>query len=85
MNAKPLSNMSDSPNDRLPLTTSHLLFGCPLETVPEVNVTNLRLNRYISNIHIHIIQMKQHLWQCWSKEYVSEVQKRIKWKIHYDS
>ncbi|XP_052739317.1 uncharacterized protein LOC128198351 [Bicyclus anynana] len=62
----------------LPLTPAHFLIGRPLTAPASEDLTTTpshRLTRY----H-RIEQLRQHFWQRWSKEYVSELQTRTKWK-----
>ncbi|XP_045455511.1 uncharacterized protein LOC123665220 [Melitaea cinxia] len=66
--------------DFLPLTPAHFLVGRALtapvaEPLAEVPVH--RLTRYQ-----HLEQIRQHFWNRWSKEYISELQIRTKWKHH---
>lgn len=83
LNSRPLSPLSDSPNDFTPLTPSHFLIGRPLITVPENDVTQVPVNRL--SLYQHLNQITQHLWQRWSKEYISELQQRNKWKTNHSS
>lgn len=83
LNSRPLSPLSDSPDDFTPLTPSHFLIGRPLTQVPERNVIHVPTNRL--SLYQHLNQMTQHLWQRWSKEYISELQHRTKWKTHSSS
>ncbi|XP_059049915.1 uncharacterized protein LOC131844935 [Achroia grisella] len=61
-----------------PLTPGHFLIGRPLTAPPVeslLDVSTSRLSRY----H-YIEQLRQQFWQRWSREYVSELQQRTKWK-----
>ncbi|XP_041976170.1 uncharacterized protein LOC121730976 [Aricia agestis] len=65
-------------DDFLPLTPAHFLIGRPLTAPACENLTTIeptRLGRYE-----RVEQIRQHFWQRWSKEYVSELQQRTKWK-----
>jgi hypothetical protein len=83
LNSRPLTPMSSHPEDLLPLSPGHFLIGRPLTSLP---VQDLRdrsfdhLNRYQ-----RIEQLRQHFWTRWSKEYVSELQVRTKWRTHYEA
>ncbi|XP_045447531.1 uncharacterized protein LOC123655821 [Melitaea cinxia] len=69
--------MSSDPNDFSPLTPAHFLIGRPL-IAPASNLTawnNSCLTRYE-----RVEQMREHFWKRWSKEFVSELQLRTKWK-----
>ncbi|VEN44957.1 unnamed protein product [Callosobruchus maculatus] len=78
LNSRPISPMSSDPDDLLPLTPSHFLIGRSLEDIPEPDFTSLPTNR-LSNYQ-HLCQLQQHFWERWSKEYVSQLQQRYKWK-----
>jgi len=50
-----------------------------LTSAPNPDVTHIlqsRLDRFQ-----HLQQLQQHFWQRWSKEYLSELQCRTKWKV----
>lgn len=83
MNSRPISPLSANPNDLTPLTPSHFLIGRQLSPIPADDVTKLPQNRL--SVYEHLQQLKQHIWRRWSKEYVSELQQRVKWKENYDS
>ncbi|XP_066261359.1 uncharacterized protein [Euwallacea similis] len=78
LNSRPLSPLSTDPIDLNPLTPAHLLIGRPLVALPEPDlrtITTNRLNRFQL-----IEQMRQHFWDRWHKEVVSELQQRVRWK-----
>ncbi|XP_028030693.1 uncharacterized protein LOC114243410 [Bombyx mandarina] len=70
--------MSADPNDLRPLSPGHFLIGRPL-TAPACSdltaTASHRLTRYD-----RVEQIRQQFWQRWSKEYISELQTRTKWK-----
>ncbi|XP_045541858.1 uncharacterized protein LOC123723320 [Papilio machaon] len=72
------STSATDPSDLLPLTPGHFLIGRPLTALPtdcyEQHVTGT-LSRYQ-----HLEQLRQHFWRRWSKEYISELQLRTKWR-----
>ncbi|XP_075990240.1 uncharacterized protein LOC142985882 [Anticarsia gemmatalis] len=82
LNSRPLTALSTDPTDLLPLTPTHFLIGRPFTAPAAKDMTTIpgnRLQRYDI-----IEQMRQHYWQRWSKEYISELQTRTKWKSHQD-
>ncbi|KAI8433726.1 hypothetical protein MSG28_015714 [Choristoneura fumiferana] len=82
LNSRPLSPMSSDPNDLSPLTPAHFLIGRPLTSPASNDLTTEQttsLPRYA-----RIEQLRQHFWQRWSKEYISELQLRTKWKTKKD-
>ncbi|XP_047519792.1 uncharacterized protein LOC125059418 [Pieris napi] len=78
LNSRPLTPLSTHPEDLTPLTPGHFLIGRPLTAIPtesyvDHNFTHLSRFRRIE-------QLRQHFWTRWSKEYISELQKRTKWQ-----
>lgn len=78
LNSRPLTPLSSDPNDPEPLTPSHFLIGRKITSLPEESVLDIPENRL--NKFQHIQRLLQHFWKRWSKEYVSEMQIRTKWK-----
>ncbi|XP_018324119.1 uncharacterized protein LOC108736259 [Agrilus planipennis] len=78
LNSRPISPLSNDPNDPNPLTPSHFLIGRTLTSLPEPSLADVSDNR-LSKFE-HVQKIKQHFWKRWSKEYVSELQSRTKWK-----
>lgn len=78
LNSRPLSAVSTNATDFAPLTPAHFLIGRPLNSLPDVNLTETPSNRLSRWQHMQ--QILQHFWQRWSKEYISELQTRSKWK-----
>ncbi|XP_028042590.1 uncharacterized protein LOC114252291 [Bombyx mandarina] len=78
LNSRPIHPMSADPNDLRPLSPGHFLIGRPL-TAPACSdltaTASHRLTRYD-----RVEQIRQQFWQRWSKEYISELQTRTKWK-----
>jgi hypothetical protein len=83
LNSRPMTPMSSDPEDYAPITPGHFLIGRPLTSLP---VEDLRDCSYTHlTRHKRIEQLRQHFWERWSKEYVSELQQRVKWKQNQDS
>lgn len=79
LNSRPISPLSSSPNDYAALTPGHFLLGRPLMSLPapdlrEINQTRLDRFRQLE-------QMRQHFWQRWQTEYITELQQRTRWKV----
>ncbi|XP_073831844.1 uncharacterized protein [Musca autumnalis] len=80
LNSRPLSAISENPNELSPLTPGHFLRGAPMIAYPEItsNVPDDRISllnrweRLKSLLHIFA--------QRWKNEYVTELQRRAKWK-----
>lgn len=83
MNSRPLTELSNDPNDFTVLTPGHFLIGSPLTSIPELNVQQTNSNR-LDQYH-RLVQLKQHFWSRWSKEYISELQQRRKWKSNFSN
>ncbi|XP_044747143.1 uncharacterized protein LOC123308514 [Coccinella septempunctata] len=78
LNSRPLSPMSNDPNDLSPLTPGHFLIGEPLTTLPQDDVRHVASNRLS---HFKNIQKQmQHFWQRWSHEHLNHLQERMKWR-----
>lgn len=77
-NSRPLSPLSADPSDLNPLTPAHFLIGRSLVSVPDQDVTEVKDGR-LSQFQ-KIQKIMQQFWKRWSKEYVSELQTRVKWK-----
>ncbi|XP_063386910.1 uncharacterized protein LOC134679293 [Cydia fagiglandana] len=72
--------MSSDPHDFLPLSPAHFLVGRTLTSPASEDLQHApahRLNRYQM-----VEKIRQHFWTRWSKEYVSELQTRSKWRSH---
>lgn len=78
LNSRPLTPLSSDPNDLDVLTPSHFLIGKSMTSLPDPRVIDLPLNR-LSRFQF-LQSLQQHFWSRWAKEYISELQKRVKWK-----
>lgn len=77
LNSRPLTPLSDDPNDLSFLSPAHFLIGDSLMAIAEPNLCDLKVN-HLSRWQ-HLQQMRQHFWNRWSKEYLSQLQTRAKW------
>lgn len=78
LNSRPLYSLSSSPQDFYPLTPGHFLIGRPLVALPTpclLEAKESQLDRYKRIEH-----MRQTFWRRWSKEFISELQGRSKWR-----
>ncbi|KAL0821094.1 hypothetical protein ABMA28_005724 [Loxostege sticticalis] len=78
LNSRPLSPMSSDPSDFNPLSPGHFLVGRPLTAPATKDIADEpahRLSRYQ-----RVEQIRQQFWTRWAKEYISELQTRIKWR-----
>ncbi|XP_066258254.1 uncharacterized protein [Euwallacea similis] len=78
LNSRPLMPISNDANDYLPLTPAHFLIGDPLVNLPQLeirDVTISRLSRYE-----RLLQLQQQFWNRWSRDYLTNLQTRSRWK-----
>ncbi|XP_071579548.1 uncharacterized protein [Temnothorax nylanderi] len=78
LNSRPITPMSADPADLEALTPGHFLIGAPLNALPEPSLLDVNLNR-LSRWQL-LQQQLQMFWKRWSREYLSELQTRAKWK-----
>ncbi|XP_062557315.1 uncharacterized protein LOC134222188 [Armigeres subalbatus] len=78
LNSRPLVPLSDSPDDLTALTPGHFLIGEPLVSISEPDLLHLSPNRLT---RLQDMQRSvQDLWRCWSRDYVSQLHQRSKWR-----
>lgn len=80
LNSRPLTPLSEDPNDLAYLSPGHFLVGTPLNSFPYSDLTDVNENRLVRWQRVE--QLKQHFWQRWSKEYLHTLQERNKWKTN---
>lgn len=78
MNSRPLHPISSDPNDFSILTPGHFLIGQPLTALPQTDFTKLPENR-LKQYQI-LQQAVQLFWDCWSKDYLHQLQQRTRWQ-----
>ncbi|XP_025990428.2 uncharacterized protein LOC113003767 [Solenopsis invicta] len=77
LNSKPLCPISDDGTDLAVLTPGHFIIRVPLTSPPELDVSNTPINHLTR--HQLLIQIRQHFWTRWFKEYLTQLQQRQKW------
>lgn len=80
LNSRPLTPLSSDPNDLSVLTPGHFLTLEPLTTVPDSDLTHIKLNRL--NRWQLLQRIHQDLWKRWHREYLHTLQQRSKWLKH---
>lgn len=80
LNSRPLSPISSDPNDFSALTPSHFLIGRPLTSLPDPDVLDIPINK-LGRFQL-MQQVQQHFWRRWTREFLSELQCRVKWKVN---
>ncbi|XP_049884023.1 uncharacterized protein LOC126379357 [Pectinophora gossypiella] len=78
LNSRPLTPLSSDPADCTPLTPGHFIIGRPMTCLPQPDHLD-RSTTSLSRFQ-RIEQLRQHFWSRWSKEYVAELQQRVKWR-----
>ena len=83
LNSRPLCPLTQDPDDIAALTPGHFLIGRPITNLPELNLVDVPINRLSKWQHLQV--MSQHFWRRWQREYLSELQTRVKWKQNGNS
>lgn len=77
LNSRPITVLSDDPNDPLPLTPGHFLIGEPIINLADENYTNSNI---ASLDRWRLIQkIVTDFWNRWHKEYLVNLNQRYKW------
>ncbi|XP_057338496.1 uncharacterized protein LOC130676359 [Microplitis mediator] len=83
LNSRPLSALSEDPDDLTALTPGHFIRGAAINTIPEPNLTAISTSR-LSHLQ-HIQERLQHFWDRWSTECLQSHQSISKWNTsHHD-
>lgn len=78
LNSRPITSLTEDPNDFSFLTPGHFLIGDSLSAPPERDVTDIQINRL--NRWQRVQHLAQNFWSRWSKEYLNQLRQRNKWK-----
>lgn len=78
LNSRPLTPLTDHPDDLNVLTPGHFLIGEPMFSIPEPDVTNTTVSR-LSRLQ-EMRRSVQHFWKVWSTDYISQLHQRTKWR-----
>lgn len=78
LNSRPLTPLSNDPNDLNPLTPNHFLMGTNASVIPELDVRNILCNR--RDQYQNMTELIQSFWSRWKKDYLGELQRRNKWQ-----
>ncbi|XP_070167585.1 uncharacterized protein [Polyergus mexicanus] len=78
LNSRPLSAITDDPEDLTALTPGHLLIGAPLAALPEPSLLDVPATR-LSRWQL-LQQMRDHFWARWTREYLQGLVTRPKWR-----
>ena len=81
LNSLPLSTMSSYANDSAVLTPGHFLIGSSLQSLPSSKSTQKRAAEPTLQTRWKLVQsIIDTFWDRWSKEFLSNLQQRTKWK-----
>ena len=81
MNSRPLTPLSNDPNDVTALTPGHFLIGALLTALPDSVPNKETVSVTLKQRWLLTQQMVNDFWKRWSKEYLTTLNRRIKWKI----
>lgn len=79
MNSRPLSPLSDDPDDLQALTPGHFIIGEPLVSPPAFRYINEGKGSE-RKLWIERQKMMEHFWTRWTNEYLTTLQERKKWR-----
>lgn len=78
LNSRPLTPLTDDPNDFQILTPGHFIIGDSLTSYPEPSISQLQVN--LKSRYKHLQMLTEHFWKRWSSEYLHNLQVRSKWQ-----
>lgn len=78
LNSRPLCPLNSTPDQLNPLTPAHFLIGRALSAIPEPSKLHIPQNRLKQ--YQRLQQLTEHFWVRWHREYLSELQCRVKWR-----
>lgn len=79
LNSRPLTPLTDDPNDLEVLTPGHFLIGRVLNAVSEPDLSQMPSNRLAN--YSHLQKLVQQFWNRWSRDYLHTLHQRHKWKF----
>lgn len=79
LNSRPLTRLTDDPNDLSALTPGHFLIGGEIIAPPTEDLLNTNSN-HISRWKL-LQKIQQEFWRRWSNEYLHTLQQRVKWMV----
>ncbi|KAL0851491.1 hypothetical protein ABMA28_007284 [Loxostege sticticalis] len=78
LNSRPLLPMTSDVTDLNYLTPGHFLIGTSLTGLPEPDLSETNINRL--KFWDICTKLKQEFWKVWSRDYLTQLQNRPKWK-----
>lgn len=80
LNSRPISPLSNDPNDIGALTPGHFLIGEPLTA--QIDAVAKPTTASLATRWKLVSMLKHNFWGRWSRDYLNELQYRHKWKEH---
>ncbi|KRY84459.1 hypothetical protein T4D_12181 [Trichinella pseudospiralis] len=85
INHRPLTIVSDRPDDQLALTPAHFLIGQELSSLPGRDCDGKQVQSENRVLQLHRRwryqrKLVDHLWTCWKQEYLVTLSSRGKWR-----
>lgn len=77
LNSRPLWNVSPEIDDTEVLTPSHFFNFQAINTLPRPDVMHIPLNRL--DQYQYLYRLYNSFWRVWNKEYLHQLQARVKW------
>ncbi|XP_055527336.1 uncharacterized protein LOC129719952 [Wyeomyia smithii] len=77
LNSRPLTPLSNDPDDLEALTPGHFLIGAPLQMIPEPDLSSLTPNRLSRRQQMQ--RVLQSFWSRWYMEYLPTLQRIQRW------
>lgn len=78
LNSRPITPLSDDPNDLSFLSPDHFLIGDILNAYAKPDLDHLQVNRLSRWQHVELL--RQHFWKRWHSEYLHQLQQRTRWQ-----
>ena len=76
LNSRPITAMSNDPNDLRPLTPAHFLIGTHMEQIPQgCKGKDISMNQRFNLLE----KLKSSFWSSWHRDYLVTLQIRKKW------
>ncbi|XP_059053804.1 uncharacterized protein LOC131848062 [Achroia grisella] len=83
LNSRRLTPLSTDPNDLSPFTPGHFLIGRAFTSLPSPALLDINVNHL--DRYQKLERIRQHFWERWRHEYLSEIQQRSKWQTKQNS
>ena len=79
LNSRPLSPMSNDPNDLQPITPAHFLLGRPASDLPSTDISNKSMS--LPQRFRLLERVKNDFWKTWYRDYLVTLQIRKRWLV----